>query len=153
MPNTYCQISYQFVFAVKYREALILPEFRNRLHQYIFNIFLNQKQRPFVVGGTGDHIHIFAGLDVSIYIPDLIRDVKSDSSLFINQNNLSPKHFRWQEGYGAFTYSMRDKQRVINYILNQEEHHRKRTFRDEYKNLLNEMDVSYNERYLFDFFS
>ena len=142
----------QFVFAVKFREALITPEFRDRLHQYIYTIVLNRKQKPLAVNGTADHIHVFAGLDTSCYIPDLLRDIKSDSSLFINQNKLSRKKFQWQEGYGAFSYSKSHRDRVIKYIINQEEHHRKKTFREEYLRLLEKMEVEYDTRYLFEFF-
>jgi len=142
----------QFVFAVKFREALITPEFRDRHHQYIYTIVLNRKQKSLAVNGTADHIHVFAGLDTSCYMPDLLRDIKSDSSLFINQNKLSRKKFQWQEGYGAFSYSRSHRDRVIKYIINQEEHHRKKTFREEYLRLLEKMDVEYDTRYLFEFF-
>src|SRR5512138_1939512 len=101
-PNTYSQISMHFVFAVKHRKALILPEFKDRLMYYIHRIIVNKDQKPLAINGTCDHIHLFIGLSPAIYIPDLIRDIKSDSSQFINQNKLSTERFQWQEGYGAF---------------------------------------------------
>jgi len=149
MSNTYSQISIQIVFAVKYREALILPSFRNELFRYIHGIIEHKKQLAMAVNGTVDHVHIFAGISPAIYIPDLVRDIKSDSSLFVNNNFRLPKRFRWQEGYGVFSYGMSQRGDVISYIMNQEEHHKKRSFNDEYTALLEKFGVNYNPRYLF----
>jgi len=142
-----------FVFAVKHREALIIPEFRDRLHQYIYTMLKNRKQHPFSVNGTEDHIHIFTGLSPSVNMPDLIREIKTNSSKFINDNRLSKKRFHWQAGYGVFSYGRSQRDQVIRYIMNQQEHHRNRTFRVEYLELLDKMEVPYDEQYLFEFFT
>ncbi|MCX6304369.1 MAG: IS200/IS605 family transposase, partial [Bacteroidetes bacterium] len=97
MTNTYSQISMHFVFAVKYREALILPAFRSELFRYIYGIIEGKNQKSFAVNGMSDHVHIFAGISPSIFIPDFVRDIKSDSSMFVNTNNLSLRRFHWQE--------------------------------------------------------
>jgi REP element-mobilizing transposase RayT len=153
MANTYSQISMHFVFAVKYREALILPEFGTILFKYISGIIEGKNQKTLAVNGVADHIHIFAGLDPTVYIPDFMRDIKSDSSTFINANRLSPKTFHWQSGYGVFSHGRYERDRVIKYILRQEEHHRKKSFRREYIRLLEKTGVDYDPRYLFDFFT
>jgi putative transposase len=152
MANTYSQISMQIAFAVKHRQALILPEFRDQLFRYIYGIIEGKMQKSLAVNGTADHVHIFTGLAPSIYIPDLVRDIKSDSSAFINTHKLSARPFHWQEGYGIFSYSRSQRDNVIKYILNQERHHQKTSFRKEYIDLLSKMDVNYDENYLFDFF-
>ncbi len=152
MANTYSQISMHIVFAVKHRESLILPEFRDELFRYIYGIIEGKKQKSLAVNGVADHVHIFAGLTPVIYIPDFVRDIKSDSSIFINSHRLSARHFQWQEGYGVFScgYSQRDY--VIKYIMNQEQHHRRKSFQKEYLAMLKKMEVQYDEKYLFDFF-
>jgi REP element-mobilizing transposase RayT len=104
------------------------------------------------INGTHNHIHILLGVSPDIKISDLVRDVKSDSSLFINENKLSKFKFYWQEGYGVFSYSRDQRDLVIKYIMSQEEHHKKRTFREEYLELLKQFDIDYNVKYLFDFF-
>ncbi|MDP1623400.1 MAG: IS200/IS605 family transposase [Bacteroidales bacterium] len=152
MANTYSQISMHIVFAVKHREALILKEFRHELFRYIYGIIEGKKQKSLAVNGFTDHVHIFAGLSPSIYIPDLVRDIKSDSSFYINTHKMSKRPFHWQEGYGIFSYSRSQRDRVIKYILNQEQHHQRKSFRKEYLGLLKNMDVQYDENYLFDFF-
>ncbi|MEI7896908.1 MAG: IS200/IS605 family transposase [bacterium] len=152
MPNTYSQISMHIVFAVKHREALILPEFKKELFRYIYGIIEGKKQKSFAVNGTRDHVHIFAGLAPTIYIPDFVRDIKSDSSAFVNTNNLSIRPFHWQEGYGIFSHSYSNRDRIIKYILNQEQHHLKISFRNEYIEMLSKTDVRYDEKYVFKFF-
>ncbi len=152
MANTYSQISMHIVFAVKHRESLILPEFKDQLFRYIYGIIEGKNQKSLAVNGTSDHVHIFTGLTPVIYIPDFVRDLKSDSSLFINSRKLARKPFHWQEGYGIFSHSHSMRDRIIKYILNQEQHHQKKTFRKEYLGMLKNMDVKYDEKYLFDFF-
>lgn len=152
MANTYSQINMHIVFAVKYREALIHPSFSDKLFKYIYGIIEGKKQKSLAVNGYRDHVHIFTGLTPTMYIPDFVRDIKSDSSLFINSHGLSSRHFRWQEGYGIFSHSRSQRENVIRYILNQEEHHRKKSFRKEYTDLLIKMNVDYDENYLFNFF-
>lgn len=152
MANTYSQITIQLIFAVKSRDAMILPAFKERLYKYITGIVTNQKQKMLAINGTHNHIHMLLGISPDIRISDLVRDIKSDSSLFINENKLSRFRFYWQEGFGAFSYSKEQRDSVIKYIMNQEEHHRKRTFREEYIELLKQFDVEYDVKYLFDFF-
>ena len=152
MANTYSKITMHFVFAVKYRHALIQPEFRETLFKYIYGIIEGKKQKSLAVNGFTDHIHIFAGLEPTIYVPDFIRDIKSDSSYFINHNYLSRRTFHWQEGYGVFSHSWSQRDRIIKYIMNQEKHHQNKTFKNEYLGLLKNMEIDYVEKYLFDFF-
>lgn len=152
MPNTYTQIYIQLVFAVKHRQALIQQQFRDELYKYITGIFKNKNQKMLAINGMTDHIHIFFGMTPDIRLSDLVRDVKSDSSLFVNEKKLSKFKFHWQERYGAFSYSQSQKLEVIHYIMNQGEHHRKKTFREEYINFLKKFNVEYNEKYVFDFF-
>ncbi len=140
------------VFAVQNRKALILPSFEERLYKYITGIVQNQGQKLLAINGTTDHIHIFFGMKPTCRLSDLVRDIKSDSSVFIKENKLSRFKFNWQEGYGAFSYSYSQKQDVIEYVMNQKKHHKKRTFRQEYLDFLKKFNVDYNEKYLFDFF-
>ncbi len=151
MANPYYQTSIQLVFAVKYREALIKDDFRDELHRYIGGILRNKKHKPLAINSMPDHIHIFFGM-YPCDIPALIRDLKSDTSLYINEKRLSKNKFQWQEGYGLFSYSMSHRPNVIRYIENQQEHHKKRTFREEYLDFLEKFQVEYNPKYLFDFF-
>ena len=152
MANTYSQIYIMIVFAVQNRKALILPSFEKRLYKYITGIVQNQGQKLLAINGTTDHIHIFFGMEPTCRLSDLVRDIKSDSSVFIKENKLSRFKFNWQEGYGAFSYSYSQKQDVIEYVMNQKKHHKKRTFRQEYLDFLKKFNVDYNEKYLFDFF-
>ncbi len=150
MANSYYQISMQLVFAVKHRDGLINDDFRDELHKYIGGILLNQKHKPLAINSMHDHIHIFFGMH-PCDIPALVRDIKSDSSRFINENKLSRFKFHWQEGYGLFSYSMSHRSNVIEYIDKQQEHHRKVTFKEEYLDFLNKFEVKYNPKYIFDF--
>ena len=150
MANTFTQLYVHAVFAVKYREQLILPSFETRLHKYMTGIVTNLGQKMLAINGMPDHVHIFMGFKPTANIADIIGKVKSNSSGFINENKLLHGYFQWQEGYGAFTYAHAQRYQVINYILNQKEHHRKKSFKEEYLELLNEFEVEYDKRYLFD---
>jgi len=150
MADTYTQLSIQLVFAVKNRNGLITSDFRERLHQYITGIIQNKKNKLLVINSVTDHIHIFMGLHPTNNISDLVRDIKSDSSTFINENKLSRFPFHWQEGFGAFSYSHSHRDSVIKYILNQEKHHKKQTFKEEYFDFLKKFEIEYNEKYVFD---
>lgn len=150
MAGTYSQIYIQVVFAVKSRENLIRKEWKNELNKYISGIIKGKGQKPIIVNGVSDHIHVFMGLRPSIAISDIVRDIKNNSSNFINDKKWLDKKFSWQGGYGAFSYSHSQIDTVYNYILNQEEHHRKKTFQEEYLQFLKEFDVSYEDQYLFD---
>lgn len=152
MANNYSQITIQLIFAVKNRNALIVPAFREPLHKYITGIITNQKQKLLVINSVSDHLHILIGQSPSCKLSDLVREIKSESSRFINENKLSKFRFNWQEGFGSFSYSRSQRDTVIKYILNQENHHRKTTFREEYIDFLKKYEVEYDEKYLFDFF-
>lgn len=150
MPNTFSQIYIQIVFTVRGRQNLIPIERRDELNKYISGIISNKGQKSIIVNGMPDHIHIFVGLQPSISISDLVRDVKNNSSKFINEQGWINRKFSWQEGYGAFSYSHSHIKNVYNYILNQEKHHQKKSFKDEYLDFLQKFEVEYNEKYLFE---
>jgi REP element-mobilizing transposase RayT len=150
MPNTYSQIYIQIVFAVKGRENLISKFHREELHKYITGIIQNREQKMLAVFCMPDHVHVLVGLKSSISISDLVRDVKAGSSKFINDSKWIKGKFNWQEGFGAFSYSRSQIDTVIKYILNQEEHHKKKTFKEEYFNFLKKFEIEYNEKYLFE---
>src|SRR5215203_425449 len=153
MPNTYTQLYIQFVFAVKDRESLIKKDWKDDLYKYITGIVQNNKSKMLAINGMSDHIHIFIGYKPTIAVPDLIKDIKLASGSWINDNKLTSHRFNWQEGYGAFSYRLRDVDEICLYIQNQEEHHGKRTFKEEYIGLLNDFAIAYEEKYLFDFFN
>ena len=153
MANTYSQITMQVVFAVKAREALIEDTFNDRLHAYISGIVANQGQKLLAINSARDHIHILLGLDPDNRLSDLVREVKSESSRFVNENRLSRYRFYWQNGFGAFSYSRSQRPMIINYIMQQSEHHRRISFREEYIELLKAFEIEYDDRYLFDFFN
>jgi len=152
MPNTYTQLYIQFVFAVKYRESLIRDEWKDDLYKYITGIVQNNKSKMLAINGVADHIHIFIGYKPTISIPALVKDIKLAGGLWINEKKLTPHRFNWQEGYGAFSYRLRDIDEICKYIQNQEIHHHKKTFRDEYIGLLNDFALEYDDKYLFEFF-
>ena len=152
MPNTYTQINIQCVFAVKGRESILDKSFRNDLFRYMAGILRNDGSYPLAVGGWKDHVHVFFELQPTMCISDQMRMLKSTSSKWINDMKLTKGHFSWQEGYGGFSYSKSQRNNVIQYIMNQEEHHRKKTFKEEYLELLKEFEVEYDEKYLFEFY-
>ncbi len=150
MAGTFSQIYIQTVFAVKGRENLIDSSWCEELHQYISGIIKGKEQKSIIVNGVADHIHCFIGLRPTMAISDLIRDIKNNSSRYINEKNYVRGKFRWQEGYGAFSYSHSQIPQVYNYILNQEAQHQKKTFREEYTELLNKFEIEHKPEYLFD---
>ncbi len=149
MPNTYTQVHIQFVFAVKYRAALIDSEWKERLHQYLTGIFKLQKHKMLQINSMPDHIHIFIGMRPHQSISSLMQIVKSESTKWINDENLYPRQFAWQEGYGAFSYAKSQVNDVIRYIQNQEIHHRQETFLEEYKKFLTAFEIEWDEQYIF----
>jgi putative transposase len=151
MAGTYSQIYLQVVFAVKGRENLIGKSWKDELHKYIAGITIAKEQKSIIINGMPDHIHVFIGLKPSMRISDLVRDIKNNSSKFINEKGFVKGKFHWQEGYGAFSYSHSQIESVYNYILNQEEHHRKKTFREEYLALLKKFEIEYKEEFIFEF--
>ena len=150
MPNTYSQIFIQIVFTVKGRENLIQKKYREESHKLITGIVKNRDQKLLSIFAMPDHVHILIGLKPNISISDLARDIKAGSSKFINDNKWINGKFNWQEGFGAFSYSKSQVDTVVNYILNQEEHHKKETFKTEYLNFLNKFEIDYDEKYLFE---
>lgn len=150
MPGTFSQVYIQVVFAVKGRENLIGKTWKDELHKYIAGIIIGKEQKPIIVNGMADHIHAFIGLRTSMSISDLVRDIKNNSTNFINDKKFVHGKFSWQEGYGAFSYGHSQINQVYNYILNQEEHHRNKTFREEYIGFLKKFEVPHEERYLFE---
>ncbi|MEP7149294.1 MAG: IS200/IS605 family transposase [Acidobacteriota bacterium] len=150
MANTYSQIYIQAIFAVKHRASLIHREWKEELFKYIGGIFRNKDQKLLAIGGVEDHIYLLFGLKPSIAISDLVRDVKSDSTEFINKKRFVRGKFFWQEGFGAFSYSRSQLDAVGKYVLEQETHHASRSFKEEYVSLLDRFEVEYEDRYLFD---
>ena len=153
MPNTYTQIYIQLVFATKGRENKIRSKFREEIEKYITGIFTNKEQKIIAIYLNPDHIHVFFSYkNLKIGIPDLVKVVKTESTNFINTKKMVQGKFYWQEGYGAFSYAKSQKDAVTKYILNQEEHHKKRNFKEEYLDLLNKFEVDFKEEYLFEFY-
>jgi len=149
MPNTYTQLHIQFVFAVKYRMSLIDNSWKERLLKYITGIFQANNHKMIQINCMPDHIHILIGMRPHQAISALIQNVKTESSKWINQNGFCKAKFAWQEGYGAFSYSKSHLPNVIKYIQNQEQHHKKQTFLDEYVKFLNASDIDYDGKYIF----
>jgi putative transposase len=150
MTNPFTQIHVHFVFAVKNRQALIHEPIRIRVEKYITGIVQNFGHKLLAVYCMPDHGHLFVGLRPDQSTSDLMREVKSKSSEFINKEKMTKEKFNWQESYGAFSYSHSHVQNVIDYILNQPEHHRKKTFKEEYFEFLKKFEIPYEEKYLFD---
>jgi putative transposase len=149
MANTYTQIHIHFVFAVKFRDGIINSQWKNTLYKYITGTIHNNNHKLLAINGTSDHIHILIGLRPSQSISDLMKDVKQSSSKWINENKLAKGHFEWQEGYGAFSHSKSQINKVIDYIDNQESHHKKLTFKEEYLDFLKKFEVDYDEKFVF----
>jgi REP element-mobilizing transposase RayT len=148
MAGSYSQIYLQYVFAVKGRQNLLQEPWREEVFKYISGIIKGKNQKPIIVNGVSDHVHVFVGLKPAMPIPDLIRDIKNNSSNFINENKWVKGKFSWQEGYGVFSYSHSQIDNVYRYIANQEAHHEKKTFKDEYIDFLVKSGIDYDERYL-----
>jgi len=153
MANTYSQLNIQVVFAVKGRENVISETFNKQLYKYISGIINNLGQYSLAVNGHLDHVHVFFELMPSSSISDVVRVVKTNSSKWINENRFVKEKFRWQEGYGAFSYSRSQRNRVINYIANQKEHHAKVSFQEEYMDLLEKFQIEFDDKYIFDFYN
>lgn len=150
MPGTFTQIYIQIVFAVHGRGNLIDKSWQNDLNKYISGIITKKGQKSIIVNGMPDHVHAFMGLKPSMAISDLVRDIKNNSSNFINKKGFVEGQFSWQEGYGAFSYAHSQIDAVYQYILNQEEHHRRKTFKEEYTEFLNKFQVAHDKKYLFE---
>ncbi|MEO3405213.1 IS200/IS605 family transposase [Mucilaginibacter sp. CAU 1740] len=149
MPNTYTQLYTHIVFAVKYRQAVIQQEWEDHLHRYITGIVQNNGHKLIAINSVPDHLHLFIGLNPNQSISELMRLVKGDSSEFINKARYTTRKFQWQEGYAAFSNSNSQIDAVVKYILNQKQHHLKKSFKDEYLSILKDYSIEYDERYVF----
>ena len=150
MANTYTQIYVQIVFAVKGRKNLISENLREKVEKYICGIVSNKKSKPIAIYCNPDHLHILIGLHPTISISDMSRDIKANSSKWLNEQEMIVGKFRWQEGFGAFTYSKSQIDSVVKYIMNQPVHHKKTTFKEEYIQFLKNFEIDYEEKYLYD---
>jgi REP element-mobilizing transposase RayT len=147
MPSTHLSLHYHIVFSTKDRVPIIANEWRERLHAYLGGVVRNVEGVPEAIGGVGDHVHLLIGLRATACLADVVRDVKAVSSRWVHEE-IGDRAFAWQEGYGAFTVSASQREPVREYIARQEEHHQKRTFQEEYLELLKRSGVEYDERYL-----
>lgn len=152
MANTYTQCYFHLVFAVKNRDALIKNDWKDQLEMYITAIVQKHKHKLLAIGSMPDHIHIFIGYNVNHLIPELVEEIKTSTSAWIKERKLSNFRFEWQKGYGAFSHSRSQLEAVTSYIMNQETHHQKKIFRNEYLEILSENDIEFNSEYLFEFF-
>jgi len=150
MANTYTQIHIHAVFAVKYRQALIHKSWKDELFKYITAIVQEKEHKMLIINGVEDHVHMLFGFRPTQSLSELMYNVKSFSSGWINKKGFLPVKFNWQNGYGAFSYAKSDLKNVIRYIENQEEHHRKESLKKEYIKLLDKFEVDYDEKYIFD---
>jgi putative transposase len=149
MANTYTQIHLQFVFAVQFRVALIQDDWKDELYKYITGIVQTHKHKLLIINGMPDHLHMLVGMRPAQSISELLQDVKGGSSLWVNERRLTQERFQWQQGFGAFSYSKKDLPNVIEYIKNQQQHHHQKTFMEEYKDLLKEFEIEFDEKYIF----
>ncbi|MDP2208221.1 MAG: IS200/IS605 family transposase [Bacteroidota bacterium] len=150
MANTFTQIYIHIVFSVRSRASLIKEEWRKNLHQYITGIVQNKGHKMLAINSMPDHIHIFIGMKPDTALSDLVRDIKANSSKWINEEKIKPKKFEWQAGYGAFSYSHSQIGEVILYIKRQQKHHRLKPFKEEFIEFLKKYEIPYNPQYLFD---
>ena len=142
------QIFYQIVFGTKDREATLMEEHCEELYKYIWGVIKNNNCKLYRINGMEDHIHIFSDLHPSVSLADYIKSIKVSSSIWMKENGKFSKFKNWQESYGAFTYSIEQKDVIINYVKNQKEHHKKESFYEEYKRLLIENAIEFDEKYL-----
>jgi REP element-mobilizing transposase RayT len=150
MAGTYSQIYIQIVFAVQGRQNLLQKDWRQEVFKYMAGIIKNKGQKPIIVNGVEDHVHVFVGLKPAMALSDLVRDIKNNSSNFINDHAWIKGRFNWQEGYGAFSYSHSQIGDVYDYILNQEGHYDKQTFKDEYMDFLEKFEIEHDVKYVFE---
>lgn len=152
MPNTFSQIYIHVVFAVKGRGNLISSSHREELHKYITGVVQAKSQKLLAIFCMPDHCHLLIGMKPDMSVSDIVRDIKANASRFINEQDWMIGKFSWQEGFGAFSYAKSQQDDVVKYILSQEEHHKVRTFKEEYLEILKRFEVEYNEQYLFEWY-
>jgi putative transposase len=150
MAGTYSQIYIQIIFAVKNRQSLIHGDWEEELYKYITGIVTNKGQKLLAINGIPDHIHILIGMKPTCCLSDLVREIKKASNEFVREKRFTNYKFQWQEGFGAFSYSHSSLDNVIRYIQNQKEHHRKKTFQEEYKEFLELFQIEFKDEYLFE---
>ena len=150
MPGTFSQLHIQIIFAVQGRANILQKPWREEVFKYIAGIIKEKGHKTVIVNGVEDHVHAFIGLRPVMALSDLVRDIKNNSTNFINEKKWVKGKFYWQEGYGAFSYSHSHIHNVYKYILNQEAHHKKQTFREEYLDFLRKFEVTHDEKYLFE---
>ncbi|MCL6102725.1 MAG: IS200/IS605 family transposase [Bacteroidetes bacterium] len=150
MADTYSQIYIQVVFAVQNRNAFIKPVWEEELYKYITGIVQNKGQKMLAINGTHNHIHFFIGMQPTCCLSDLVREIKKSSNTFIKEKEMRPYNFKWQEGFGAFSYGHSQLTDVIQYIEKQKEHHQKRSFKDEYLAFLKVFEIEFKNEYLFE---
>lgn len=151
MPNTYSQMYVQVVIVVKFRKSLIHKSWKDELYKYITGIVTNKGQKLLRINGVENHVHILLNIKPNLALSDLVKDIKVNSTNWINDRGFNDAKFQWQEGFGAFTYSISQLDNVIKYIDNQEEHHKKQSFKEEYILFLKNFEIEYKDEYLFDF--
>src|SRR6267143_5536271 len=151
MANTFSPIYIQTVFAVSNRQSLIKPEFKEDIYKYVTGIVRNQGQKLIAINGVADHVHLLIGLRPAMALADLVQEIKADSTNFINKKKWVRGRFSWQEGYGAFSYGHSQLDTIIRYIQNQERHHRRRSFKEEYLTWLEKYKIPFEEKYVFEF--
>jgi len=149
MANTYHKIYLQFVFAVKFRQAVIDPKWNKDFFAVIGNLINENDCKTLIVNGVEDHVHCLVGMKPALAVSDLMKSVKAKASKHINENNLTKKHFEWQDGYGVFSYGQSQIDAVYRYIVQQEKHHKKKTFLEEYREMLAAFKIDYDEEYIF----
>ncbi len=150
MANTYSKLYYQVIFAVKYKDSLIQPEWEGNLYRTIGHLINQNGCKTIIVNGYVNHVHCFFIGKPSLSISEMMKSIKSKSSKWVNEQNFIDAHFAWQRGFGCFSYSHSQQQAVYKYIQNQKQHHQKTSFRKEYINLLNGFDVDFDETYIFE---
>jgi putative transposase len=151
-PGTFTQIYIQLVFSPKHRDRLLLEQIRPRIFEYLSGIATNLGHKSIMINGVSDHVHLFLGLNPKVSVSETVKELKRSSSIFINNQRFFSCKFEWQEGYGGFSYGRSQVENVYEYIKNQETHHKKRTFREEYLEFLTKYEIEFEEQYLFEFF-
>lgn len=146
--GTYRQIFYHIIFSTKHRDPTLTETHCHQLYNYIFGIIKKQSCKLYRIKGAEDHIHIFSDLHPSLSLSDYVKDIKLASSLWMKEDGNFPNFTNWQEGYGAITHSIKEKDRIIEYVKNQKEHHKTESFYDEYKRILIENGIEFDEKYL-----
>ena len=151
-PGSFTQIYIQLVFSPKHRECLLIEKIRPRIFEYLSGITTNLGHKSIIINGLADHVHIFLGLNPKLSVSETVKELKRSSSLLINEKKIIQGKFEWQEGYGGFSYGQSQIEKVYNYIKDQEMHHQKKTFKEEYMEFLNKYEIKYEDQYLFEFF-